>query len=216
MFDKIKKIKDFSPAPKRRGFKIIYKWLETRKESYKYFGRQSMADGFTMIELLVSFFIIAMMSGLFLVNYSAITKRPALINAAQQVASDIRLVQEYSLGSKEFNGAISAGGWGMRFQSAAGSNASYKIFADINGDKDKSSNEEFLTINLPGGIKINQIIVGTAVTVTPVDMVFLPPNPGVYFSGATNPAINSAEIQLSDGNTTKKVLVNYLGLIDVN
>lgn len=174
------------------------------------FYKKTNSKGFTLLELLVSVFIITMMSGLFLVNYESTNSRTQLINAAQQLASDIRLTQEYSLGSKEYKGAISPGGWGIRFQSDAANNTYYTIFSDVDEDMAYDAVEEYQKINLPNGITIGSINTGT-----PTDVIFLPPDPEVYFNSLVSPPTNS-QIQLSDGNTTKTVLINYLGLVDVN
>ena len=58
--------------------------------------------GFTLIELMVSVSIVALVSGIFLVNYHSANKQSELSMSAQKLVSDIRLAQSYSLGSKEY------------------------------------------------------------------------------------------------------------------
>jgi Tfp pilus assembly protein FimT len=163
--------------------------------------------GFTLVELLVSLSIIIMMTTLFLANYHSSNERSKLSSASQQMASDIRLAQSYALGSKKFNGAIPPGGWGVYFNET---NTSYIIFADNDGGKDYDDpGEKFSEIDLPANVTISSIDVAND-----VDIVFLPPDPEVFFNGLTAPAVNSVQIELSDGETVKTVEVNYLGLVD--
>lgn len=156
--------------------------------------------GFTAVEILVSAFIIALISGLLLVNYHSTNKRSELIMAAQKLASDIRLAQSYALGSKEFNGNVPAGGWGISFYN----NASYYYFFADDGDFNYEAGEKFKTVNLPEGIK--------SFSLPDKDIVFSPPNPITYINGNAN---SNATIRLNDGETDKSIEINSLGLVDV-
>ncbi len=164
--------------------------------------------GFTFIELLASIFIIALISGIFLTNYHAGNRQSRLINAAQKLASDMRLAQNYALGLREFEGGFPPGGWGVHFEQG---NSNYIIFADGDNDQIYDSGEEFLTINLPDNITIN------SVAANPLDIVFLPPDPTIYFNAVNASVDVSTDIVLKDSQTglTKTVKVNFLGLVDV-
>ena len=171
----------------------------------KKFKKQS---GFTLMELLASMFIIALLTGIFLTNYHGANQRNKLIMATQKLAGDMRMAQNYALGAKEFDGNMPAGGWGVRLDTASPNN--YIIFADNDIDEyDYDSGEEYSTINLPDGVIIHSIDLGAS-----VDIVFLPPNPDTYINGADD---NTVKITLRDsnGNTTKTIEVNFFGLIDV-
>lgn len=173
--------------------------------------------GFTLIELLVSIFIIALISGIFMVNYHNINKRSELKMAAQKLASDIRLAQNYSLGSKTYNGINTPpGGWGVHLALAGPSN--YIIFADQaetdfpNGDKTYDDGEAMEIKTLPAGATIDSIEIGG--TPNPLaDIVFFPPDPQTYINGS---GANSARIILKENlnNSTAAVTVNFFGLID--
>jgi len=169
---------------------------------------QNSRQGFTLMELLASMFIIALLTGIFLVNYHGTNERNKLIAATQKLASDIRMAQNYALGSKEFDGDIPLGGWGVHLDTTSPNN--YIIFADNDiGEYDYDSGEEYSTINLPDGVTVDSIDLGDS-----VDIVFLPPNPDTYIEGVKD---NTVKITLKDnkGNTTKTVEVNFFGLIDV-
>ena len=171
--------------------------------------KKNSSKGFTLIELLVSILIITTMTGLFLVNYHNTNKRSQLNLVKQKLVSDIRLAQNYSLGSKTYDGeSAPTGGWGVHF--ALADPGKYIIFADLNGNKayDSGLSEAKETKNLPVGVVINSLTPAGA-----VDVVFLPPDPTVYINGLGG--VN-AQIQLKENinNSTALVTVNFFGLID--
>lgn len=166
--------------------------------------------GFTIAELLVGIFIIALISGIFLANYRSADRQAKLNMAAQQVASGIRSAQNYSLGLQEFEGSIPQGGWGARFDAAFPD--SYIIFADEDDGRDYDMGEEYKRVDLPSDIIISNIDVAGAVNA--VDIVFSPPDPTTYVNTNNNA---SAEITLKENisGAVKKINVNFLGLIDI-
>lgn len=168
--------------------------------------------GFTYVELLVSVFIIALMTGLFMVNYNNTNKRSQLGMIKQKLASDIRLAQNYSLGSKTYDDVNTpAGGWGAHFEI---NNPEYIIFADKadknlpNGNKAYDEGEAVEIKILPAGITINSLSPADT-----VDIIFFPPDPVTYVNGST---INNAQITLRENinNSTAVITVNSFGLID--
>ncbi len=150
---------------------------------------------------------------MFLANYNSVNNRQKLIAAAQKMASDIRMAQQFSLGSKKHNGNTPAEGWGVYVDTSQ--NGSYIIFADnnVNAIYEYSTglNEEFQTINLPDGVVVGSILVNGA-PVGSADIVFLQPDPTTFINN--NPAVSS-QIQLSNGNTVKTIEINFLGLVDI-
>ena len=171
--------------------------------------------GFTLIELLISIFIIVMMSGLFMVNYHNTNKRSELGVIKQKLASDIRLAQNYSLGSKTYDGITTPnGGWGVHFSLADPTH--YIIFADKaaagfpNGNQAYNTGEAIETKTLPAGITINSLSPANT-----VDVIFFPPDPITYINGLDN---TTAEITLKENinNSTAVISVNFFGLIDTN
>ncbi|MFH1523316.1 MAG: prepilin-type N-terminal cleavage/methylation domain-containing protein [Patescibacteria group bacterium] len=192
-----------SPRPSRRGQGEQGEWREG------FFLRGKKAAGFTLIELLVSISIIGLLSAIFLVNYRATSQRSQLNITAQKVASDIRLAQSNSLGSVEYDGSIPDGGWGAHFSEGE---SYYYVFADLdaNNQYDEGEASEELggkVVDLPAGITINSINIGTL-----VDIVFLPPDPITYIN---NDNSGTVEIELADNISSKIVTVNFFGLIDV-
>jgi prepilin-type N-terminal cleavage/methylation domain-containing protein len=176
--------------------------------------------GFTLLELLVSAFIIALVSGIFMVNYHSTNKRSELTMIKQKLASDIRMAQNNSLGSKTYDGDgghTPKGGWGVHFDLS--NPRQYIIFADKNdldGNKTYDVGEAVESKNLPAGVAIDSLIVRTPVNT--LDIVFFPPNPVTYINGY-NAYDNQAEpasiiLRESFNNSIGTVTVNLFGLID--
>lgn len=173
--------------------------------------------GFTLIELMVSISIIAIMSGLFLTNYRSTSRTSGLKMTAQKLASDLRLAQNYSLGSKEYKGEMPVGGWGVHFNRVSSPN-SYIIFADSNGNMHYDNGESDidqggLTISMPTGISIKEISAGSSIDL--VDITFLPPDPTTNIWDGVN-THNLVDIALSEENSSsvKTVEVNFFGLVE--
>ena len=176
------------------------------------FNKLKYNAGFTVVELLASIFIISLISGLFLVNYRVGDQQAKLINAAQKLASDIKLAQSYTLGLREFEGNFPNDGWGVRLEAG---NSDYIIFADTDVDEyDYDIGEEYITIDLPENITIDSITDSMGGSISPLDIVFTPPDPITYINGASNAF---ADIVLKDSQTslTKTITVNFLGMVDV-
>jgi len=169
--------------------------------------------GFTLIELITSIFIIMAMVSLFLVNYHNTNQRSQLNVEKQKLVSNIRLAQNYGLGSKTYDGVnFPAGGWGVHFNIADPTH--YIIFADQDGDKlynDDITKDLAKEIKaLPAGITINYLSPDNT-----VDVVFYPPDPITYINGLAG---TGASIVLKENinNSTATISVNFFGLIDTN
>lgn len=194
--------------------------------------------GFTLIELIVSISIIALVTGIFLTNYSSANRRSDLTMTAQKMVTDIRLAQNYGLGLSRYglSGStnVPAGGWGIHFDLVNYGNKKYVIFADDDGNGAYNSGEDNLLYgaqitSLPDNIIIESMVVETAVgtgvgfsTETRADITFLPPDPVTTINSPNNyslgPEFNKqVDVVLKDlkTNNIKTVRINYLGLAEV-
>lgn len=149
-----------------------------------------------------------MVLGLFLANYREINSQSNLINAAYQIAGDIRLVQSYSMGSVQLDtGVPPAGGWGIHFY-ANGTASNYRIFADNDNSKTYTNSSELIKlIKLPSNID-------TTMSGGMADIVFFPPDPITYINVSPSGSI-SIRLKRVDKDKIVYVDVNYLGLVDV-
>lgn len=176
--------------------------------------------GFTLIELIVSVSIIAMVTSIFLANYSSANRRSDLTMTAQKLVTDIRLAQNYALGLARYgeSGSINVpeGGWGVHIDLQSYGTDKYVIFADDNFNYLYDNTEENISYGaqvttLPNNIIINSLSTGG----TKADITFLPPDPITTINGASS--TKSVDIVLKDlkTNSIKTVRVNYLGLAEV-
>jgi prepilin-type N-terminal cleavage/methylation domain-containing protein len=175
-------------------------------------------DGFTLLETIITLFIITLMLALFLTGYREGSRNTDLNFAAQKLASDLRTAQNNSLGSVYYGGAIPAGGWGIHFDTSAPT--AYLLFADQNNDKIYNAGEAVdasggQTVVLPANVVIDTLNSGGG-NRAQLDVTFLPPDPLARIYWLTNASSTAATITLRE--TTKgriKTLnVNILGLIE--
>jgi len=161
---------------------------------------------FTLVELLVTTGIILLISALIFPNYRAGEEELSLQRSAQKVAQDLRRVEELALSATAYPNAPSTfkGGYGINFQI---NSTSYTLFADLDDQKDFDSGEEIEISDLEEKVKI------TGLSATPLNVVFLSPDPEVFISGGSE-----AQITLSfetNPTKTKIIKVNQVGLINV-
>jgi prepilin-type N-terminal cleavage/methylation domain-containing protein len=184
-------------------------------------------QGYTLIELIVSISILTMITGLFLADYKSSNQKAMLNTAADQLASDIRLMQSYALGAKKTgSGTVPAGGWCINVFSPKDR---YILFADNNGNGDyDGAGEKYKEIILPvqleiktGGFVISLPAGGTT-SRNRIDVCYQPPDPKVSIVGTTGggPRISTgiaSAVIIRDKKIgqEKKLLFNSFGLIDV-
>lgn len=172
--------------------------------------------GFTLIELLVSIFIIVMITGIFLTNYHSTNKRSELINAAQEVVGNIKLIQSYSLGLKDYNGNVPAGNWGVYFATTTPN--SYLVFINDSPPAAYYNSGDTIVevVDLPEGISIYGIEGNLVGEEENVSMVFSSPYANTSINCFSNPN-SSVKISFKEntGNTIKTIQVNFVGLVDV-
>lgn len=153
--------------------------------------------------MIVSVAIIGFVATIGIVNYRNAGKGSALQLEAYKVAGDLQRTRSMALGAVEFNGTVPSA-WGAYFNSA--SPGQYLLFADKNDDKIYDAGDSILqTVILQNNITLD---ITSAINIT-----FVPPDPIVYLNG-----VNSGETSVKfkdQTGKTKNILINYLGLIDV-
>lgn len=183
-------------------------------------------NAFTLLEMVVSISMIAMVTVLFIANYKTANKRTDLIMTAQSLVADMHLAQNNALGLVKYNEAVPAGGWGIAFDV---SKNYYTLFADLEAPGELG----YMNINeategvteyggrttfLPAGITISRLTLSGGVENNAVNVTFLPPDPrtNIYSisSGATTSAV-MVELKEGRNNSVKTVRINFLGLAEV-
>ncbi len=182
--------------------------------------------GFSLIELVVSLSIIAMITVLFMSNYRNGNKRTDLVMTAQKIVADIHLAQNNALGLVKYNNMVPAGGWGVAFDK---SKNNYTIFADLDSpgtggymvyasSTEGSINYGARLTTISSGVYVSSLKIGSSGTsVNSANVSFLPPDPktNIYSNGATSTVLEIQITELGDINNHKTIRVNFLGLAEV-
>lgn len=167
--------------------------------------------GFTIFELLVSISIIALLSGLILANYHSANSRLQLTNAAQSLASDIRRQLGYALAAKQSTDTP-----GILIAPVL-NNFYFGFVSDTSDTK----------VYLPEGITVSSVLgynsdTSNYIESYALELRFTPPDPSVslkYSACDVCSYITTNKIRITlkenQGNTTKTIEVNSLGLVDV-
>ena len=178
--------------------------------------------GFTITELLIVMSIIVLMSTVVWANYSDSNRQFSLERSVNQVAQGIRMVLEKAMSVKipEYTPDDFKGGYGVFFEE---NKNYYVVFIDTDNDGEFGLLDDIIEeISFEKGVKIQNIYLfgGSNCNGSAKSVVFLPPDPAVFVGGKTNEEkskCDKMEIILSrEGlNMTKKVMVNRLGLIEL-
>lgn len=178
---------------------------------------KNIEKGFTLVEVLITIFIIALLSGIIFANYPQGNRQFLLQRTATKLAQDIRRVQQMAMSAATCSsicplslcgGACGAtvppGGYGIYFNSL--STGSYLLYADNNNDKKYTSGSDtnLETINFENGINIINLTSDLSIN-------FQPPDPIVDIVGSINP--QEADISLGLGTIIRTVKCNKGGLI---
>ena len=178
--------------------------------------------GFSLVEMLVVIFISALLSTLIIVNYRAGQEKYNLGQAAQQLASDIRRIQNSALTGR-IQGADTPVGYGIYIKSVT----QYKLFynstlippawAERYKETGSPSSINIDIINLSSGLTFNAGSVGHCV-------FFAPPDPTTFIDGnSSGPGSSPITFTLCPSNCScpggcsnkKTITVDIGGRIDI-
>ncbi len=112
--------------------------------------------GFTLIELLVVIGIMGMITGIFLINFGRLQGPRNLRIASNQLVTDLRRIQSYTLSSRNvpIAGSPPASYYILKFDAGTGSNNKYVVQAI---DDTKVFSPALETISLPKSIQITKL-----------------------------------------------------------
>jgi len=161
--------------------------------------------GLTLLEVLTSVFIIALLSALTFGAYRQSNKQYALLRSANKLAQDIRRAQQMAMATKQCPlGTSCVGlmpqGYGIRLSSG---NTNYLLYADVGG-----SQHQIELINLERGVVIEALTPPSPLTVN-----FNPPDPTTRINGDSSIIECAITLAVQNPLKTKVIRVNKAGLI---
>ncbi len=139
--------------------------------------------GFTFVEMLIVLGIIALFSGLAMINYSGQNQKLRLRTTVQETVNKLRQTQNFSVSTKISGAEVPGGGYGIRFDKAANS---YTIFADKIDPPNRTfdAGEQIETKVLNSDLEISDITLSSSGSVNTLDAVFAPPDPITYLNAS--------------------------------
>ena len=158
-----------------------------------------VSRGFTLTELLVVVFIIALISGSFLASFWRGQDQYYVAKAAQKLAADLRRAQSLALAGK-MQGATAPAGYGLYAPSAG----QYVIF--YNTDASKVYGAASVTLE-------TVVLEKAALSPSGANVFFVPPDPTTYLNGSNT---GSQTLTIAGTNNSKSVTVSVGGRIDID
>jgi Tfp pilus assembly protein FimT len=182
------------------------------------------ARAFTLVELLVSVGIFALMTALVVAKYGSFNNGVLLTNTAYDVALAIRTAQTYGLGVKSTgSGTLYDSGYGVYFNTSTGSNQTIILFSDLDKDSlyDIGTDGIVNQYTIKQGAIISKVCSGVdcSTDASPLAITFKRPNPDAIICFGTSPCNSPstyAEITItSAGGDTRIITVRGNGQISV-
>lgn len=190
--------------------------------------RLTAGDGYTLVEVLVVVFIISILSGMTLYNYSAHKKDEILLTETQKITQLLRRAQSLSLAPQQLSAVgTSRNGYGVRL--AIGINT-----ATLFADEYLTGTSSYNFIYDGGTEKIEDLILNPEVTISvlqapagdgaasdeiALNVLYIPPDPTMtIYNGTINTSATDALITIrlaSDPAKFRKIKVSAVGLVEM-
>lgn len=175
-----------------------------------------MNKGITMIEMMVTIAIMAVMVAAVFFNWRPAESSFALNRSAHQLAGDLRRAQQLSISTRVFSCAgqdADFSGYGVYLNKT--NKNSYHLFENCTANYLYSSGESLSQPRLEEGVEIKSItITGPSGSSGQASIVFVPPDPKVFIQGQGFG--HEAVIVLGlAGGEEKQVKINNAGRIEV-
>lgn len=182
-------------------------------------------SGFTIVELLVTIGIFAVMVSVVLANYRVFNTNSDFANSVENVVLSLREAQVYGVGAKT-TGATLCGASASSFECAYGVHFSisgqYDFFVDTNGNGIIDGGESTETISLGNGTTVTGLQCTTpggtsACANGAVNITFRRPIPDAFIaeSAFQSGSDNEVEITVSNGAKIGKVAISSTGQMSI-
>lgn len=193
----------------------------------KFFKKVKGQKGFTILELMITIFIFAMMTAFLLAKYGKFDQSVLLTNLAYDVALTIRNAQSYGLNVKslpETTTLTEKNAFNYPFGAHFVIGTSFNFFADLGtADHVYTSDTESITpYIIRKNMSVDKLCAGNSAdacsSATSLDITFKRPDPNaiITINGSGLQTYPYAEIILkSSDNSTRKVVVRSTGQISI-
>lgn len=204
------------PIAGRLSLVAIFKRLTANRWSLIASPAAKRQEGYTFIEMLIVFAIVAMLSGMIMTNYVQHRKEEVLINETYKVAQLIRRAQNLALSPRDISDSVGT--------LAVADINSYGVYFDVSSNKatlfadDKDSGNQFSYDAGQDRIS-DELVLSKEVKIGSVDpaslnISFEPPDPTTRITGEAITATIRVEL-IDDSSRFKTVEVNATGLVEV-
>ncbi len=170
--------------------------------------------GFTIIELMVSASIIAILALMVVANFRGSNQNKILSNEAERLSSVIRQAQINALIGQTVNGQPRPDAFGLHIEKCGHGSCNYLSFADETGDYKYNTGDYLMqTFNtFDTQVEISSISVASNNDLSQLDIVSVPPNGKLYFFGTGSTALSDEIVQITlhyyGTDYNKKIIVN--------
>jgi len=128
----------------------------------KFSFKKNVSRGFTLVELIVSISIFAMMTALVVAKYGNFNQSVLLTNLAYDMALTIRTAQTYGVSVRRQSGSFQSP-YGVNFNLSVPTQSQFIFFADVDPSNGLYDGNDVIlnTYTLKRGAKIQDVCIGT-------------------------------------------------------
>jgi len=170
-------------------------------------------SGFTIIEVMVTVAIIAILSAILMYQFKGFDSKLLLKNLAYEIAIVLREAQVYGV-SVQGSGADFEKAYGVHFEVGT----HYTLFRDNNNNGIFDSDEMLSTYTIGRGNSIVALCIdGSCVASSSIDVTFKRPDSDASFArnGTLLPSARSVFIRVGSATSNLQVMVNSTGQISI-
>ncbi len=178
-------------------------------------NKRNLSAAFTVVELMVTIFIITLLTTIVFINYHNVDKNLKLDREAKLMAQEIRRALEMSLSSAELEGVDDIAGYGVSFKED--NNYFEIIYFKINdGEYEKGETVEKIYFQ-DKDIFISELdsFCNNRYPFTNYSVFFIPPDPKVIFNNEKDCFDIEVTIKHEDLDVKRIISINMVGLIDI-
>jgi len=146
-----------------------------------------MARGFSLVELIISIAIVAILAGVGFISILNYKQQQALLSATQEIIAVFRNAQDRSISQE------SGGRWGVHFENPSSGNDFYDLFQGLS----YTTGTVVSRSTLPSGVQFDNPVPGANSTIIFSPITGLPDAPGTIKISLMNNPTSSSTISVN-------------------